>query len=107
MKRKYADRPNWTRIIEKSYSSIFVDDGGFCGHIAFLLLHKVREPLWVHYGQRRLCIVDDGYVWLQHIPAQGGHVLTSTFNREGELVQCYFDIVKCIGTIARRYTILG
>lgn len=98
MKRKYADRPNWKRIIEKYYSSMYVDDENFRGHVAMINLHKVREPLWVQYGQQRLCIVDDGYIWLQHVPEQGGHVLTSTFSSEGELVQCYFDIVKSVGT---------
>lgn len=98
MKRKYADRPNWTRISEKYYSSVFVEDDHFRGQVAILKLHTVREPLWVQYGHQRLCIVDDGYVWLQHIPVQGGHVLTSTFNSEGELVQCYFDIVQSVGT---------
>lgn len=106
MKRKYADRPNWKRIIEKSYSSMYVDDENFCGHVAMIILHKVREPLWVQYGQQRLCIVDDGYVWLQHVPEQGGHVLTSTFSSEGELVQCYFDIVKYLMKMNWRKRIL-
>lgn len=98
MKRKYADRPNWSKIIDKSYSNIFIDEENFCGYVAFLSLNKVTEQLWVTYGDNRVCIVDDGYVWLQHFPVQGEVVLTATYDREGQLVQCYFDIVKSVGS---------
>ncbi|WP_410769505.1 DUF402 domain-containing protein [Fontibacillus sp. BL9] len=97
MKRKYADRPNWSRIIDKSYTSIFIDEQNYYGHVAYLSLNKVREPLWVTYEANRLCIVDDGYVWLQHFPIHGQFVLTSTYDQEGRLIQCYFDIVKSVG----------
>jgi predicted RNA-binding protein associated with RNAse of E/G family len=97
MKRKYADRANWSRILDKSYSSIFIDEKNFYGHIAFLELSKVKEQLSVTYGNNNLCIVDDGYVWLQHFPLRGEVVLTSTFDQDGNLVQCYFDIVKTVG----------
>lgn len=97
MKRKYADRPNWSRIIEKSYVGIHIEEELFNGYIGYLFLDKVKEQLWVTYGSNRLCIVDDGYVWLQHFPLNSSYVLTSTFNDQGEFVQGYFDIVKTVG----------
>jgi predicted RNA-binding protein associated with RNAse of E/G family len=97
MKRKYADRAGWSRILNKSYSSILIDEINFYGHIAYLELSKVKEPLLVTYGYNKLCIVDDSYVWLQHFPIRGDVVLTSTFDQDGHLVQCYFDIVKSVG----------
>lgn len=98
MKRKYADRPNWSRVNNKSFSKIFIDEENFRGYVACLFLNKVREQLWVTYGDQRICIVDDGYVWLQHFPDQGEVVLTATYDREGQLVQCYFDIVRTVGS---------
>jgi predicted RNA-binding protein associated with RNAse of E/G family len=96
MKRKYADRPNWPRIIEKSYSGIHIKEELFNGYIGYLSLDKVKEQLWVTYGLNKLCIVDDGYVWLQHFPLNSSYVLTATYNDQGELVQGYFDIVKSV-----------
>ncbi len=97
MKRKYADRPNWTRIIEKSYKGIFIDEDSFYGYAALLTLDKVKEPLIVNYAENAICIVNDGFAWLQHFPLHGSYVLTSTFDSEGVLVQWYFDIVKKVG----------
>lgn len=97
MKRKYADRPGWLRISKKSYTSIFIDEQNYCGHVAYLSLDAVNRPLWVTYGSNDLCIVDNGYVWLQHFPNDGNIVLTATYNEDGDLVQCYFDIVKSVG----------
>lgn len=100
MKRKFADRPNWSRIIKKSYTGIEIHEDSFQGHLGYLLLEEVRDQLWVAYGSKRICIVDDGYVWLQHFPMDGRSVLTSTFDDQGELVQGYFDIVKTVGVTA-------
>jgi predicted RNA-binding protein associated with RNAse of E/G family len=97
MKRKYADRPNWSRIVEKSYTGIEIQEESFHGFLGYLSLDKIKEKLWVTYGAYRLCIVDDGYVWLQHFPLNGKFVLTTTFDDQGELVQGYFDIVKNVG----------
>lgn len=97
MKRKYADRPNMTRIVQKTFNCMLIDEDSFQGYIGFLSLDKVREPLWVTYGATELCIADDGYEWLQYFPFNGGNVLTATYDHRGNLVQCYFDIVKKVG----------
>lgn len=96
MKRKYADRPNMTRIVQKTFNCMLIDEDSFQGYIGFLSLDKVREPLWVTYGATQL-IADDGYEWLQYFPFNGGNVLTATYDHRGNLVQCYFDIVKKVG----------
>jgi predicted RNA-binding protein associated with RNAse of E/G family len=98
MKRKHANRPNWKRIIQKSYFGIKVNEESFNGYLAYLNLEEVKEELWVTYGSQRVCIVKDNYVWLQHLPEGSKYALTSTFNEKGEFVQGYFDIVKRIGT---------
>lgn len=38
MKRKYADRPHWSRIMEKTYKSIFIHEDLYYGHVAFYRL---------------------------------------------------------------------
>lgn len=98
MKIKYANRPDWKRIIKKTYKCIFIEEQDFRGYIAYLSLDKVKEPLWVTHDHRQVCIVDQGYVWLQLFPIHGNHVLTATFNKEGILIYCYFDVVRSVGT---------
>lgn len=105
MKIKYADRPDWKRIIEKTYKCIFVDEQDLRGYIAYLSLDKVREPLWVTHDQNRVCIVDSGYVWLQIFPLEGRYVLTATYDHKGKLIYCYFDIVRSVGTLNQEYPI--
>lgn len=97
MKRKFADRPNWTRILEKEYRQTYVKDSLFNGYITSLYLKKVREPLYVKFDNEEICIVDNGYTWLMHFPEGLSYSTTTTFNREGKIVQWYFDIVYAHG----------
>lgn len=97
MKRKYADRRDWARIERKSYAQSFVNDDRFQGYVTMVTLEKVREPLIVTYGAREVRIVDDGYRWMLHVPVDGAYAVTTTFDRSGEVVQWYFDIVKSTG----------
>jgi predicted RNA-binding protein associated with RNAse of E/G family len=98
MKRKFADRPDWKRIIKKTYKQIFIQEKNYEGHVSYLLLEQVRNPLHVKYENADLCIVDNGFVWMQHFPKNMNYVLTSTYDSSGKAVQWYFDIVKSVGT---------
>lgn len=100
LKRKFANRSDWKRILDKTYRCIFIEEENFKGYVAYFAMNKVREELWVAYGKNQICIVDDGYVWLQYFPSEGNTVLSASFDQQGQLVQCYFDIVKSIGVTA-------
>lgn len=94
MKRNYANRPNWSRIIEKRYKQKYIKDETFDGHISCLYLDKVRQPLVVTYADEQVCIVDDGYKWLMLFPKAKHYSLTIMINNSTKIVQWYFDIVK-------------
>jgi predicted RNA-binding protein associated with RNAse of E/G family len=94
MKRKFADRPNWSRILKKSYKQISIDEENFYGYVSLLNLEEVLEPLIVKYNNTEICIVDDGYFWMQHFPHNGQCMMTTTFDDKGRIVQWYFDIIK-------------
>jgi uncharacterized protein len=55
---------------------------------------RVREPLLVKYSGNPLCIVDDGYKWVQHFPEHASYVLTSVYDEKDRIVQWYIDICK-------------
>ncbi|MFD0871599.1 Protein of uncharacterised function (DUF402) [Chlamydia abortus] len=96
MKLKFADRPNWTRIIKKRYVQKYVRDHCFEGYISWLFLDEVKEPLTMKYGSQEICIADDGYFWLMFFPNNKHHSLTVMINEQNKVMQWYFDIVKSI-----------
>lgn len=97
LKRKYGDRPDWERVIKRKYSQAYLDTGGFKGYITLLNTIKVTEPLSVRYGEKSVCIVDDGYMWLQQFPIGKNHSVTTMFDAGGEIIQWYIDICLRIG----------
>lgn len=96
MKTKIADRPNWSRIIRKRYFQQYVRDDSFEGHLSFLFLDEVKDPLRVKYGSREVCIVDHNYVWMMFFPVNKPYSLTVMVDRDHNVVQWYFDIIKSI-----------
>ncbi len=92
LKRKFGDRSEWKRVVKRKYSQSFIETNEFKGYITLLNTIKVTEPLSVSYGEENVCIVDDGYMWLQQFPLEKNHSVTTMFNANGEIVQWYIDI---------------
>lgn len=92
LKRKFGNRSEWKRVLERKYAQTYLDTNDFKGYITLLNTLRVTEPLSVRYGEKRVCIVDDGYMWLQHFPLEKNHSVTTMFNENGEIVQWYIDI---------------
>ncbi|MBP3951739.1 DUF402 domain-containing protein [Bacillus suaedae] len=92
LKRKFGDRSEWKRIIERKYSQSYLDTKEFKGYVTLLNTIKVAEPLSVRYGEQKVCIVNDGYMWLQQFPLDKYHSVTTMFDASGEIVQRYIDI---------------
>ncbi len=97
LKRKYGNRPDWKRIKEKKYSQLYLETAEFQGYITLLHTIKVTEPLFVKYGEKNVCIVDDGYMWLQQFPLGKNHLVTTTFDEKGNVIQWYIDICSRTG----------
>lgn len=97
MKRKYADRLDWKRVLKKDYICRFFDDGDFKGHISLIHIHEVKEPLVRRIGGQQVCLVDNGYYWMQHFPIGSNYCVTTMLNENKEIVQWYFDISKYVG----------
>ncbi|WP_223829658.1 DUF402 domain-containing protein [Paenibacillus arenilitoris] len=97
LKRKHGDRADWKRVLEKRYAQAELATETFAGHLSLLSIVKVSEPLCVSYGDSKLCIADDGYLWLQQFPSGKRHSVTTMFDSEGRIVQWYIDICQTIG----------
>ncbi len=92
IKRKYANRSRWKRVLDKKYAQAFLDTKKFKGYITLLQLMKVAEPLSFRYEEQNICIVDDGYMWLQQFPLEKKHSVTTMFDNNGNIVQWYIDV---------------
>lgn len=93
IKHKLANRPSWSRIIEKDYSCTYIDTPAFKGYVTKLTLLKVKKPLYVFMHRNKLKVADDGYVWYMLFPDNEHYSLTAMADNEGNFVQFYFDVV--------------
>ncbi|TFD99483.1 DUF402 domain-containing protein [Jeotgalibacillus salarius] len=92
LKRKYGKRPDWQRIITRKSASSFEETDTFRGDVTLLHAVKVTAPAFFTYGEQEVCIIDDGYTWLQQFPADANHSVTTMFDEDGNVVQWYIDI---------------
>lgn len=92
MKRKYGDRSDWKRVLEREYAQSYLETDNFKGYLSLLKIAKVKEPLYVRYFDKNVCIVNDGYLWLQQFPFDKHHSVTTMFDEKGQIVQWYIDI---------------
>lgn len=92
MKRTFADRPNWKRIIKKRFKLTYIEEKEFKGHLSIIYIDKVSEPLVLGVAGENLCLVNDDFIWIQQFPKDYNYALTTMFNEKHEVVQWYFDI---------------
>ena len=92
LKRKYGNRNSWKRIEKRKYAQTYLHTKEFTGYITLLNTVKVTEPLTIQYGEKELCIVDHGFMWLQHFPLEKNHSVTTMFDADGNVAQWYIDI---------------
>ena len=97
LKKRYGNRLDWKRVLERDYKQLLLDTAEFRGYVTLLSTRKVSAPLLVLNNEKSLCILDDGYSWLQHFPEGERFSLTTMFNAEGEILQWYIDVCKEIG----------
>lgn len=92
MEHKTADRPNWKRVLDRSFEVTHKEDSCFKGKVTAIHLKKVTEPLVVQYKEHKVCIADSGYTWFQHFPEGESYTITTVLDQNGEVVQFYIDM---------------
>ena len=102
MKRKYADRPNWTRVVEKRFNLTYIENKELNGYLSITHIDKVREHLIVGVAEKEVCLAADGFIWTQYFPKDRNFAVTSMFNEKHEVIQMYVDIccgnkINCTG----------
>lgn len=92
LKRRDGKREDWKRITKRAYAQSLIETEEFNGHVTLLHAIQVSHPLNVHYEKEHVCILDDGYMWLQQFPSNAHHAVTTMFDADGNIVQWYIDI---------------
>jgi uncharacterized protein len=93
MKRRFVDRSDWDRILEREDRLLRCDLKHFQGWVSELKMLRVREPFSVPNLGGSICIADAGFVWLHYLQDDANHVLTAMLDSSGDIVQWYIDIV--------------
>lgn len=94
MKRKFANRPNWRRVLKRRMLIRNVEYKDFEGYAALIVIDKITEALWANVCGKSICVADKGYSWLTLFPPGDGHVVTAMLDQEHNVVQWYIDICK-------------
>src|SRR5690606_26499018 len=70
--------------------------------LTFYYIHELKEPLYKEYNGKKICLADQGYIWMQHYPKGEHFVVTTMFDDQGKVVQWYIDICKTQGLTEQR-----
>ena len=97
MKRKYADRPNWKRVLMRRMIGGELSIKGFSGYAMLVCLDQVRDDLWVDVCGNRTKVAGDGYCWLTLFPEGELYVVTAMFDEQQNIVQWYIDVCSAVG----------
>lgn len=92
MKRKSTDRTYLKRVIDRDFISICVNDYDFKGYITLFKVNKVTQDCIIKYGNKNICVIDNGYKMIQYLPSNENYTLTAFCDKNNKLIQWYFDI---------------
>lgn len=89
MKLKSTNRKNWRRVPKLETRVLHLVDLS----LVFVRALQVVAPLVVRSCNKRICIMDTGFVWLYICKKDAKHILTVHFNEALEAQQYYVDII--------------
>jgi predicted RNA-binding protein associated with RNAse of E/G family len=94
MKRKYIARSQWQRIKTSKCILFNTYQERFQGYASAIFVERVHEKLICRLDGREFCLVDDGYSWIQRLPAGENWSVTTMFDDKDNIIQWYFDITR-------------
>lgn len=95
MKINYADRRNDKNILKKEFNIVDSQNAEFQGKIGLIKLEKVNQKFIANRpnGKNEI-VIDDGYKILTYFPEKESFCCSVMFNKENQILQWYFDILK-------------
>lgn len=94
MKQKRADMSDWHHVLKSRFLLREINDEAFQGYASLFYFDEVDAPLWMPIAGEQVCVVNNGYSWLQLFPQGSNHVATITFDAQDRVHHWYIDISK-------------
>lgn len=94
VKRRFADRRDWRRVLARRFSVHDVQSPEFTGVLTLLTIERVTEPLTMPLPSGPLTVAAPGYLWLQTFAPGAHHTVTTMFDAIGRPIQSYIDIIR-------------
>lgn len=92
MKRKTANRAN---LEYNNFTQKRLKTDGFEGYIACVRIEKANKVIFVG-KDNDVCIINDGYCWIEMYPDNENYAITTIFEDKGNLVEWYVDaVINC------------
>lgn len=101
MKTRRATSPDGPPVLVSRFAAKRIDTPEYRGYVTLLHIDEVSTPVYVSFGEQRVCIIDRGYTWLRHFPDGAHYALLTAFDERDELVQWYIDVVGQVGVDER------
>jgi uncharacterized protein len=101
MRRRHTNREEWPRLLGRRFDVRRVDRPDFHGYVSRLSIESVTESLVVALNGTRYRLADAGFIWVQYVPDNGRHTLTTLLDEQGEVIQWYVDVARCTGVDER------
>lgn len=94
MKRKYSDKREADYILNKEFAMHYVNEPDFKGHVTLVKINEVKAPIYVGVAEHKLCLVNNGYIWMQHFPEGQEYSVLTMMDDQLKVIQWYYDIIK-------------
>lgn len=90
--RKDIRLSHMARLLRRSFACAPFSAGDLSGEVALVRMEEVRAPLVVKHGETGVRVADAGFFWLEAAPRARHWWLTAALDKNGGVVQYYFDI---------------
>lgn len=98
MRQKFADFPNWKRVLQKKYINKYFDTPEFKGNISLLTAVKVKEKIVKIINGKEIVVFNDNFKWLELYPEDNKNLAVMVgINDKDEIFDCFIDIAQNTG----------
>lgn len=94
MRRRFANSVNEGN---HEYRQERIEEGYFSGYVCYIKMKDVKKPFIVRDGDFAVCLLDEGYVWIEVYPDDENYAITIMYDDKNNLIEWYFDIAKEVG----------
>lgn len=93
IKKKYMNKENWKRLIDKKYVTMdIIENNKIIGVASLIHILNLTSPCYKNYEDIPIKIADKNYYWLQIGLKSENYWITVMYDNNKEIIQYYIDI---------------